>query len=78
MAQACKIRWQRYARIVPYQSVEERMDRLEVLVTLVEAFGFRLDRISGSHHIFVHPEIPELLNGRTGSASEIRVSPGHA
>ena len=33
MAQACKIRWQRYARIVPYQSVEERMDRLEVLVT---------------------------------------------
>jgi predicted RNA binding protein YcfA (HicA-like mRNA interferase family) len=31
-------------------------------VRLAEAFGFRLDRISGSHHIFVHPEIPELLN----------------
>lgn len=27
-----------------------------------EAFGFRLDRISGSHHIFVHPDIDELLN----------------
>ncbi len=25
-------------------------------------FGFQLDRINGSHHIFVHPEIPELVN----------------
>ena len=23
---------------------------------------FRLDRVNGSHHIFVHPRIPELLN----------------
>jgi predicted RNA binding protein YcfA (HicA-like mRNA interferase family) len=28
----------------------------------VEAFGFRLDRTSGSHHIFVHSEIAELVN----------------
>lgn len=34
----------------------------EELVTLVEAFGFRLSRVQGSHHIFVHAEIPELLN----------------
>jgi len=27
-----------------------------------EAFGFHLSRINGSHHIFVHPEIDELLN----------------
>jgi predicted RNA binding protein YcfA (HicA-like mRNA interferase family) len=27
-----------------------------------EAFGFRLTRISGSHHIFVHPTVPELIN----------------
>lgn len=27
-----------------------------------EMFGFELDRISGSHHIFVHPTIPELIN----------------
>ena len=32
------------------------------LVRLVEAFGFVLDRTSGSHHIFVHPGIPELVN----------------
>jgi hypothetical protein len=32
------------------------------LVKLVEAFGFRCDRVSGSHHIFVHPGITELLN----------------
>jgi len=30
--------------------------------TLIEAFGFRLSRTSGSHHLFVHPRIPELLN----------------
>ena len=32
------------------------------LVTLVEAYGFRLSRVSGSHHIFVHPDQKELLN----------------
>lgn len=31
-------------------------------VGLVLAFGFRLDRVSGSHHIFVHPEVFEHLN----------------
>jgi predicted RNA binding protein YcfA (HicA-like mRNA interferase family) len=29
---------------------------------LVEACGFRLSRVSGSHHIFHHPDIPALLN----------------
>jgi predicted RNA binding protein YcfA (HicA-like mRNA interferase family) len=32
------------------------------MVILVEAFGFRLSRSSGSHHIFVHPEVTELVN----------------
>ncbi len=32
------------------------------LVTLVEAFGFSLSRINGSHHIFTHANIPELIN----------------
>ena len=31
-------------------------------VSCAEAFGFRLDRINGGHHIFVHDEIPELVN----------------
>lgn len=31
-------------------------------IALAEAFGFRLDRINGSHHIFIHKNIPELLN----------------
>jgi predicted RNA binding protein YcfA (HicA-like mRNA interferase family) len=30
--------------------------------SLAEGFGFRLDRVSGSHHIFVHEGIPELVN----------------
>lgn len=29
---------------------------------LVEAFGFELRRTSGSHHVFAHPDIGELLN----------------
>ncbi len=29
---------------------------------LLEATGFHLSRISGSHHVFRHPEIPELIN----------------
>lgn len=36
--------------------------RFDDMVDLAEAFGFRLSRISGSHHIFVHPDIPELVN----------------
>jgi predicted RNA binding protein YcfA (HicA-like mRNA interferase family) len=36
--------------------------RFSELVTVVEAFGFRLSRVNGSHHIFVHPQIPELVN----------------
>lgn len=29
---------------------------------LVEEFGFELRRTSGSHHVFAHPAVPELLN----------------
>jgi len=31
-------------------------------VQLLNAFGFRLDRIKGSHHIFIHADIRELIN----------------
>ena len=30
--------------------------------TLVEAFGFRLLRVAGSHHVFGHPSVVELVN----------------
>ena len=32
------------------------------MVSLVEAFGFRLARTSGSHHIFEHSDLPEIVN----------------
>ena len=32
------------------------------MVTLVEAFGFKRARTAGSHHIFCHPGISELIN----------------
>jgi predicted RNA binding protein YcfA (HicA-like mRNA interferase family) len=36
--------------------------RFKEAVAVAEAFGFKLDRISGSHHIFVHSEVSDLLN----------------
>ena len=36
--------------------------RFSDVVSCVKAFGFRLDRTKGSHHIFVHPNLPELIN----------------
>lgn len=32
------------------------------MVNLIEGFGFHLARQRGSHHIFTHPGIPELVN----------------
>ena len=32
------------------------------VTALVEAFGFRLSRVSGSHHIFAHAAVAELVN----------------
>ena len=31
-------------------------------VDLVEGFGFAQVRVRGSHHIFQHPQVPEMLN----------------
>jgi predicted RNA binding protein YcfA (HicA-like mRNA interferase family) len=36
--------------------------RFGEMVALAEAFGFRLSRVKGSHHIFVHPQVRELIN----------------
>jgi predicted RNA binding protein YcfA (HicA-like mRNA interferase family) len=32
------------------------------LTALVEAFGFRLARVTGSHHIYGHQGVPEIIN----------------
>ncbi len=36
--------------------------RFAEAIACAEAFGFRLSRINGSHHIYVHVNVPELLN----------------
>lgn len=36
--------------------------RFSEFKALVEAFGFVLSRASGSHHIFVNPDVRELVN----------------
>ncbi len=36
--------------------------RFEELCALAEAFGFTRARTNGSHHIFIHPAVQELVN----------------
>jgi predicted RNA binding protein YcfA (HicA-like mRNA interferase family) len=36
--------------------------RFGEVVALAEGFGFHLSRVSGSHHIFTHPHVRELVN----------------
>jgi predicted RNA binding protein YcfA (HicA-like mRNA interferase family) len=36
--------------------------RFAEAVTCAETFGFRLARVSGSHHLFSHPDVAELVN----------------
>ena len=36
--------------------------RFSDLISLAESFGYRLDRIAGSHHILVHPKAERPLN----------------
>jgi predicted RNA binding protein YcfA (HicA-like mRNA interferase family) len=36
--------------------------RFAEVVACAKSFGFQLDRVDGSHHIFIHPFVPELLN----------------
>ena len=36
--------------------------RFEDVCALARAFGFQLSRVSGSHHIFVHQNVRELVN----------------
>jgi len=36
--------------------------RFEEVCALARAFGFHLSRVKGSHHIFAHPNVRELVN----------------
>jgi predicted RNA binding protein YcfA (HicA-like mRNA interferase family) len=49
--------------------------RFDQFVSLVNAFGFTLSRISGSHHIFEHPDVAEIINiqNRKGKAKPYQV-----
>jgi len=36
--------------------------RFTEIIECAELFGFRLSRINGSHHIYIHPDVPKLIN----------------
>jgi predicted RNA binding protein YcfA (HicA-like mRNA interferase family) len=33
-------------------------------VKLIEAFGFVLERVTGSHHVFSHPDVPQTISAQ--------------
>ena len=49
-------------KLLPKALSSPKNVRFNEMVTLVEAFGFRLSRVKGSHHIFVDPQVRELVN----------------
>jgi predicted RNA binding protein YcfA (HicA-like mRNA interferase family) len=46
------------------------------LQRLLRELGFRLDRVNGSHHIYLHPQVPRPLNiqikGKDAKAYQVR------
>ena len=51
-------KWKRLKKILG----KTENTRFGEIVALAEAYGFQLTRINGSHHIFKHPRMTELLN----------------
>jgi len=45
------------------------------MMALAEGFGFRVVRVSGSHHILRHPSVPEIvsLQGVRGEAKPYQI-----
>lgn len=36
--------------------------QFDEFASIIEAFGFYLSRVNGSHHIYIHPEVTEIVN----------------
>jgi predicted RNA binding protein YcfA (HicA-like mRNA interferase family) len=50
--------------------------RFDDLITLLEALGFQLNRISGSHHIFEHPSLSQPVSvqpDKNGQAKDYQI-----
>ena len=45
-----------------FDSADRKGIRFSDFIRLIEAFGFTLDRVSGSHHIFKREGIEEMVN----------------
>lgn len=64
-------KWKRLERL----KRNPRNVKLRDLVSLLKAFGFSLERVTGSHHIFTHPKWDGILNiqDRGGEAKPYQV-----
>lgn len=46
--------------------------RFDDLTALMESFGFQLKRISGSHHIYRHPDVPQTVSVQPGRNNQAK------
>ena len=46
--------------------------RFDEFTALIGAFGFALERISGSHHIFSHPAVPQTISAQPDSGGQAK------
>jgi predicted RNA binding protein YcfA (HicA-like mRNA interferase family) len=46
--------------------------KFDEFTILLEAFGFELRRISGSHHIYRHPDVPEVLSVQPDKNNQVK------
>ncbi|MCL4880428.1 MAG: type II toxin-antitoxin system HicA family toxin [Anaerolineae bacterium] len=62
-----------YQRLLNHQ----KNVRFDELISVVEAFGFELDRIKGSHRVYKHPAVPDdflvLLPDKNGQAKPYQI-----
>jgi len=60
--------WRNLSQMAKWRKILQKLTagsfdiRFEDFILLLEKFGFVLDRTRGSHYIFVHPHIAELLS----------------
>lgn len=46
--------------------------RFDEFASLLAAFGFALERVSGSHHIYKHPLSPDLLSVQPDASNKAK------
>ena len=56
--------WMNKRKLLARIANNPKSARFNEVVSILNAFGFHLSRVRGSHHIFVHPDIETPINAQ--------------